>query len=78
MRDELGDRAHHVGHRQLGRRRIAGDEVEALEAGALQGGLELLLAVCPGQNSHHSLVAIVTSSRGQPDAAKTSPKTTSE
>ena len=33
--------------------------------------------VC-GQNSHHSFVAIVTSSRGQPDAAKTSPKTTSE
>ena len=34
-------------------------------------------SVC-GQNSHHSLVAMVTSSRGQPDAAKTSPKTTSE
>ena len=27
------------------------------------------MAVCPGQNSHHSLVAMVTSSRGQPDAA---------
>ena len=33
--------------------------------------------VC-GQNSHHSLLAIVTSSRGQRDAAKSSPKTTSE
>ena len=34
--------------------------------------------LCSGQNSHHSLFAIVTSSRGQPDARKISPKTTSE
>ena len=35
-------------------------------------------AVCSGQNSHHSFSAIVTSSRGQPEARKTSPNTTSE
>src|SRR4051812_22115354 len=35
-------------------------------------------ASCSGQNSHHSLLATVTSSRFQPEARNSSPKTTSE
>ena len=55
-RDELGDRADHLVHRQLGRRRVGVDEVEVLEAGALQRGRRApAAAVCSGQNSHHSL-----------------------
>ena len=35
-------------------------------------------ADCSGQNSHHSLLEITASARGQPASRKSSPKSTSE